>query len=55
MKEENKDNAEEAEALLIDFTLQLQQGADKRASLERRLEIMEKYLHKYLVSALGYQ
>lgn len=44
----------ETDALMIEFTRHLQQGADKRISLENRRNIMEKYLYIYLVSALGY-
>ena len=51
MKSESKISED---AMLSEFTLQLQQGADKKVSLEKRKFIMEKYLHRYLVSALGY-
>lgn len=50
----SKEDKSDADALMVEFTLQLQQGADKKASLEKRITIMEKYLHIYLVSALGY-
>lgn len=51
MSETEKD---ETDALMIEFSRHLQQGADKRVSLENRRNIMNKYLHIYLVSALGY-
>lgn len=51
MKEDNKS---EQDALMIEFTRLLQQGADKKNSLEKRREIMEQYLYRYLIKALGY-
>lgn len=47
-----KDNKEEAEPLMVEFTRQLQQGADKKVSLQNRLKIMKEYLHKYLNFAI---
>ncbi len=49
-----KDDKETSDSLLVEFTRQLQQGADKKASLQNRINVMEKYLHKYLVSILKY-
>lgn len=50
----SKRDKSDADAHMVEFTLHLQQGADKKASLEKRILIMEKYLHTYLVSKLGY-
>ena len=35
---------------LIEFTRLLQQGADKKSSIERRTSIMENYYNKYMIS-----
>lgn len=50
----SNNNKDSSDTQMIEFTRQLQQGADKKASLDARINIMERYLHKYLVSALGY-
>lgn len=48
VKTENKD---EADPKMIEFSRHLQQGADKKASLDGRKDIMLEYLHKYLYDA----
>ena len=39
---------DKADPKMLEFSRQLQQGADKKASLDGRKEIMLEYLHKYL-------
>lgn len=52
MRKENVENSsnEKDDSLLREFTRQLQQGADKKASLAKRIDIMRKYLHIFLDS-----
>jgi len=54
MNGNNTNNMDVTDTLMLEFTRHLQQGADKKTSLESRIDIMEKILHRYLVSALGY-